>query len=529
LTTVDLPTPKGVGQTLSQLDEAERVRRFDELQQLMPAVWDAMRRDVPNESVVVVPSMSLNQATSSGGALARAMEERSLFLLLLLRQPRLRMVYVTSAPIAESVVSYYLGLLSGVIPEHARSRLRLVAVGDTSPRPLSEKILERPRVLRRIRDLIPDRSLCHLIAYNTTEAERDVAIALGIPLYGPDPRHAALGGKSGCRRLFEELGVRHPLGRENLHSLDDVVDVVVDMRRLHPGMTSAIVKLNDGVSGAGNALVDLQDLPDPGSEQERAAVADRVDRMQLESPTVPRDAYQAKFVQDGGVVEERIVGVELLSPSVQMRVLPDGFVELLSTHDQLLGGDSGQSYLGCIFPADQAYSLLISRSAMVIGRRLAELGVIGRFAVDYVVVKDDAGVWTEYAIELNLRKGGTTHPFLTLQFLTGGSYDAERGVFLTPAGEARHLVATDHLEHEALKALSVDDLFDVVARKGLQFDNSRQRGAVFHMISCLTELGRIGVTVVGDSRDDAWQLYQRVERVLLDEAAEAQRDVELDA
>ena len=58
---------------------------------------------------------------------------------------------------------------------------------------------------------------------------------------------------------------------------------------------------------------------------------------------------------------------------------------------------------------------------MVIGRHLAGLGVLGRFAVDFVVVRDEAGVWTPYAIELNLRKGGTTHPFLTLQFLTNGA------------------------------------------------------------------------------------------------------------
>jgi hypothetical protein len=103
-------------------------------------------------------------------------------------------------------------------------------------------------------------------------------------------------------------------------------------------------------------------------------VSRSVHEMQLESPDVPWDAYLAKFEEGGGIVEERITGVELLSPSVQMRVLPDGTVELLSTHDQLLGGDSGQSYLGCIFPADPAYALMITRSAMLIGRRLCSAG-----------------------------------------------------------------------------------------------------------------------------------------------------------
>jgi hypothetical protein len=78
--------------------------------------------------------------------------------------------------------------------------------------------------------------------------------------------------------------------------------------------------------------------------------------MQLELGTAPIAVYEAKFEENGGIVEERIVGEELRSPSVQLRVLPDRSLELLSTHDQLLGGASGQSYLGCIFPADSAYS-----------------------------------------------------------------------------------------------------------------------------------------------------------------------------
>ncbi len=57
-----------------------------------------------------------------------------------------------------------------------------------SPRSLSEKLLERPRLLRRIAALIPDRSRSHLIPYNTTSLERDVALALGIPMYGADPQ-----------------------------------------------------------------------------------------------------------------------------------------------------------------------------------------------------------------------------------------------------------------------------------------------------------------------------------------------------
>jgi riboflavin kinase/FMN adenylyltransferase len=53
--------------------------------------------------------------------------------------------------------------------------------------------------------------------------------------------------------------------------------------------------------------------------------------MRLESPVALFSEYVANLERDGGIVEERITGEELLSLSVQLRVLPDYRVELLST------------------------------------------------------------------------------------------------------------------------------------------------------------------------------------------------------
>lgn len=82
--------------------------------------------------MVVVPSVSLEHTTATTGTLVQAMQERALFLLLLLRQPRLRMVYVTSSPVPEAVIEYYLGQLPGVIPSHARRRLSMISLGDAA-------------------------------------------------------------------------------------------------------------------------------------------------------------------------------------------------------------------------------------------------------------------------------------------------------------------------------------------------------------------------------------------------------------
>ena len=503
--------------TLEELDEDARNLAFDQVQSRMPEVWKRMRLNEPGESVVVVPSVTVDRVVAQGGALNQAMEERFLFLLLLLRQPRLRMIYVTSMPINPSIVEYYLALLPGVIPSHARARLSLVAVGDSSSRPLTEKLLARPRLLAQITSLIPDQLRSHLVPYNTTSLERDLSIMLGIPMYGADPRLFPLGTKTGCKRLFSEAGVHCPAGFEDLRSVADVVRALTALRSQRPDVGEAMVKLNEGVSGKGNAVVNLRDLPPPGDPLEAVALEQRLQLMELEDEDITAGAFLDKLQERGGIAEELITGEELRSPSVQLRITPAGDIELLSTHDQVLGGPSGQSYLGCIFPADPAYARTITRDALLVGEILAKKGVLGRFALDFVVVRRGQ-TWTSYAIEVNLRKGGTTHPFLTLQFLTDGRYHPDTALFLTPAGRERHLVATDHLEDPSLKGLRVDDLFDLVARSGIHFDQARQTGVVFHMISCLTELGRVGMTAVGESPAAAQAVYDRAERILLQEA-----------
>ena len=246
-------------------------------------------------------------------------------------------------------------------------------------------------------------------------------------------------------------------------------------------------------------------------------LGDRLRAMKFESQEVTYDSYMKQLQERKGVVEERIMGEEFRSPSVQLRVTPLGKVELLSTHDQLLGGPTGQSYLGCVFPADTAYAPLITREAAKVGRRLAKEGVIGRFALDFVVVRAKDGTWEPYAIEINLRKGGTTHPFLTLQFLTDGTYDTETGIFTAPNGQQKFFVASDHVESPRYRTLTPDDLFDIVVRHNLHFDQTRQTGVVFHMMSALGELGRTGMTAVGNSHEDAKATYNRAVAVLDEE------------
>ena len=134
------------------------------------------------------------------------------------------------------------------------------------------------------------------------------------------------------------------------------------------------------------------------------------------------------------------------------------------------------------------------------------------------MARTDDDRWEPFAIELNLRKGGTTHPYHTLVRLAGGAYDAASATFTTPTGQPKHYVATDHLEARQLRALGRDGALALARRSDLRFDHMRGTGTVFHMLSSLDELGRVGFTAIGDSPEEADGLCDHVQATLADQA-----------
>jgi hypothetical protein len=506
----------------SNSQDSAMLSDFNQLQRKLVTLWKQIGRSDPGgpveleNSIVVVPSISLDVDVS--GSAIQAFEQRFLFLLFLLQQPNKRIIYVTSQPVQQKITDYYLDLLPGVIISSARKRLIMICVEDSSANPLTQKLLDRPHVINHIRSLIPDLNRAHMVPFNTTDLERRLAVQLGIPMYAADPTYIAFGSKSGSRRIFAEEGIPFPLGREDLFSEMALVEAIREMRSQKPALEKLIAKLNQGVGGMGNATIHLETLPPAGHPHETAALEEALRNMQFELPHVTYESYLTQVKQGGAIVEELISGLHFRSPSAQLRISPLGEVEMLSTHDQILGGPTGQSFLGARFPADSEYAWPIMEQSLKVGQRLAKEGIIGRFAVDFASAQSDEGGWQHYAIEINLRKGGTTAPFLSLQYLTNGRYDPQQGIFRTTRGDPKFYVASDHVESPDYRLFTPDILFDIVSRHRLHFDHTCQTGIILHMINNIGGAGQFGATAVADSHEEAEDLYQGFLSIIKQEA-----------
>lgn len=488
----------------------EELAQFERLKPRLTDVWSSLTAsdDRPYSSVIV-PSMTLNQDELKKLDGVSFYEERLLFLLIRLRNPRAHVVYVTSQPVHPLILEYYLNFLVGVPASHARSRLTMLCAYDSSPRALTQKILERPRLVQRIRTAIQDPGRAYLTVFNSTPLERKLSVLLGIPLNGVDPQLNYLGTKSGSRKLMRAAGVPVPHGFEDLRSRQEVIEALERLRAERPGIARAVIKLNDSFSGEGNAI--FRYPAGEGRVAPEAALWSLT--FSVASETV--DKYFDKFASMGGVVEEFIDAREKTSPSAQLRTSPSGEVVLISTHDQILGGPSGQVYTGCRFPAEDSYRLQIQEAGIRVGKALAAHGVVSRFGVDFLAYRHaPTERWQVCGLEINLRVVGTTHPFLALNLLTGGELDPVSGLFYSLGGRAKYYKATDNLKSDTYRGLLPEDLIDILTNNQLHYNHRTESGVLFHLIGAMSEFGKLGVTAIANSHSEAQELYDRTLRVL---------------
>jgi hypothetical protein len=324
-----------------------------------------------------------------------------------------------------------------------------------------------------------------MVPFVLSELEEELASLLGVPLYGPATSLAYYGSKSGAREVGQEAGVPMARGFGDLRTEAEIQDAIDAL----PG-ERVMVKLNDGYSGLGNAIVSKDGGP---------AVSFSADGETW-------DTFSAKIAERGAVVEEFIGHRPLYFPSALARITPGGHYDVVATHDQVLGGANNDVYQGCTFPAAPEYRAEVGASAARIARIMAERGVVGLFGMDFFALKADAG-YAALLCEINLRIGGTTHPFGAALLTTGATYDPGTGLLMV-GDQPKYYTATDNCAASCLRGRSPGEVVRMAERLGLGFDAARRTGNVFHLLGAIPEHGKLGFTSIGDSREEADELHR---------------------
>lgn len=477
-----------------------------ELRRTLGPAWTANKpgSTIPHV-LVVLPSFSVGESLLAHYApRIPALEHRYLLSCLLLpRLPCCELVFLTCQHPGKVILDYYRALLPAAQRSAAMARFRLVVVPDLSPRPIGAKLLDRPDLLAELRASFGGRP-AFIEPWNVTAAEVEVAQRLGAAINGTSPQLWPLGFKSAGRKLFAEAGVPTAFGFEDLHSVDEVVAAIAEVRARRPAATGVVVKHDDSGAGDANAVIGLRGTNGAATDD---AIRQRVEAL---------PAWYLRDIELGCVVEELISGLAFASPSAQVDITPYGDVEVLSTHDQVLDPATGQVYTGCKFPAHPAYAGRIAHFAGTVGGLLARRGAVGRFSIDFAAACDAQGRWQVVALENNLRKGGTTHPFCVLRTLVPGRYDQENGCWVASDGTSRTYYASDNVVDPAWLGVPPASVIAFIDDAGLRFDPDTRTGVVLHMLSCLAIDGRFGLTAIGTTPEHAAALFTRAQAAVRD-------------
>ncbi|HUQ39408.1 MAG TPA: peptide ligase PGM1-related protein [Acidimicrobiales bacterium] len=472
--------------------------RYDALQRRLAGALAADRPGSHGPRVLVaLPSYSLDRSVLAHyGERVAPLENRFLYVALRTADLATRVVYLSSRPVDPGIFEAYLSLAPAADHEAIRSRTLLLSPDDLSVGPLAAKVLARPDLVAEIRRFIGDDPAL-IEPWNVTDAERDLALALDVPLNGTRPELWRLATKSEGRRLFRTTGVACPPGVEDVTSTEGVVAAIRQLRSTGAAQAGVVVKLDDSVAGDGNVVLVAPDLEADVESAVRGALP----------------AWYVDRLRDGGVVEELVVGEEFRSPSGQGEIHPDGDVRVLATHDQRLGGESGQVFEGCSFPASDDYASEVAHGVDVVGRALQERGAIGRYAVDFAAARTGSS-WRLAALEINLRKGGTTHPFGVTRLLTAGRYDPPSNRFALPDGSSRFYGATDNLVDPGWIGRPPAEVVERLRDAGVAYDRAAATGIVPHLLDCLAVDGRMGYTAIGVDRAHVAELEERLRLAL---------------
>jgi hypothetical protein len=448
-------------------------------------------------------------------------------------------------------------MLTRVIMIHVPSRTSTECIS------LSDKILKEPKLITLLQELIrspfdgktfdqsDDTSTAGISVFTGSDSVDEISNKLGVKLLEASGDCLHFGTKQGSREIFAACGISHPAGTPSSEDVDLLTygDASVHggkvywaynhryirssknlaigiARKVLRGIRPRkwIVKLNQGFSGKGNASIDLQHIQNrfAGAKVDNNVtlqMAEQIEEelasnLKFEDPKMtwldsPEQVGFRTQIERLGVIAEVFIDGEVpTSPSIQA-VVEGNDVCIISTHEQVL---AGQVYQGCINPCNSAYRAAMMDAGLKVGKFLAAHGVCGHFSVDFLACqKPNSRSWQVYAVEVNLRQGGTTHPQATMAVLCGGSICSD-GLFRTSDDEVRCYVATDCHYSEKLKGCSGKSLIEALdstqnlAATKIRWNKAQRIGVVFHLFKFMPT-GRIGFTAIGRSVEESQQLF----------------------
>lgn len=436
--------------------------------------------------------------------------------------PNTDVLIATSLPVSENLQTYLLSFL----PNERRSSVKFINALDLGEtvgisRPLSQAILESPKLISAIKNEIRE-TPSYLSFFLTSSLEEQVSQALGIPFLMIHPQLNHIATKTNNRRYFQAIQQQIYDTRHNLQEVTQIIPGFGGIESIEhllfyadvlwlsfPQEGKFVIKHDNGVSGQGNGIYSLPQMTevlrsDPSKRLK--VIQEALNNLVVVDQTSSPHIFLKDFTYRQGIVEKFIDGTLKTSPSGQGFIHPDGRIEVLSTHEQIL---NGYSFEGAIFPANKNYRLSIQEHVKKVGQELSKDGVVGPFSVDYLVVSHSGNFnldFTIYPVEINIRQGGT-HPHIIAQSVTNSIYDPSQGILKNSKGESVYYISTEYFKSEVFKGWSEKRILETLDNIGVLFQPGQNEGILPYLLSAAYKHGKFGFVAIAASPEKAKKIY----------------------
>ena len=371
---------------------------------------------------------------------------------------------------------------------------------------LTKNILLNDNAIKEIKETFRCENVI-LEPFVFTHQEKELSKKLEIPSWYDHPQMNYFHTKSGNRFIVGNSAPM-PAGLGDLFSFDAVVKGVIKLKNNNPSLDSCMVKLNFGVSGQGNMKLDLPEskiwqglLP----KEKEYSIRKCFESARLFNKTLKASDFKKRIIEEGAVVEEFISNEIISSPSAQILCKPDS-IDLISTHHQILD-KSGQKFLGGSYPCDDQFREKIETFSIKVGQKLKELKVFGVVSIDFLISKNKKTNELDYhLIELNIRKGGTTHPFMLSNFAVKSGEHFDAGPPSREFVDNYVYRSNDNFYPCRTRYSCQKEILEKATAEGILFSRKKKEGVIFHLLSSYEETGKVGYTILASSKDRVDQL-----------------------
>ena len=311
----------------------------------VPATWDTL---------IYVPSISLGPLTRRHLIELEYFQERNYYLAAALRDEKFEIIFVVSRAIHDDLLIAHFDLMcrANILPRSAMARLRVIKVEQPPEISLSAALLADIDAIRQLESLLTGRR-GGFDFWTVGEDEIALSRALDRPYLGMPAEHCGADTKVAAKKIFDNAGVIAPPDFGVFYKFDDIWGAM--QAGTFAGVTTLLLKLNSEEGGNGIARLALDSNPASPEALRKAVIIDK--------SYIPFDEFEEQMRAQGALLEVFLADEVLASPSAKMFIDDSGEVHVLATHDQVL---QNSMYLGCRFPADQAYRSAVMEAGLAI-------------------------------------------------------------------------------------------------------------------------------------------------------------------